>query len=165
MLITRRTRTPRCTTALQFCFCDVELQQARLKIDRDRVTFFDERDHPADCRLGRNMADDHPVSAAGKSSIRNQTNRITESGADDSGRGRQHLAHARSTLWSFIANHDNVAGLDCSGKNYLQAILFRIEYPSGAGDAMILDAANLRYRSFDGEITFQNCEMALRVNR
>src|SRR5437588_2433521 len=102
MSITRSRWAPGGTTAFQFCFCNVELQQSGLRINGDRVTFLDQGYATADCRLRRDVADDHPVSAAGKSSIRNQTNRVTESRAYDRRRWRQHLAHARSTLWSFI---------------------------------------------------------------
>src|SRR3989442_2487714 len=133
MLITRRRRTPVGSKALQLCFCKVDLQPTRLRIDGDRVAFFDERDCSAYCCLGRNMSYDDAIRAAGKSSIGDQADRITESGADDRGGWRQHLAHAGTALRPFVTNDDNVAGLDCSGKDCLQTVLFRVEYPRWAG--------------------------------
>src|SRR5258706_7258276 len=111
------------------------------------------------------MADDQHISAAGKTSVGYQADRITEPKSDDC-RGRsEHFAHSRPALWPFVSNHDDVAAFDLSLQDRLHRLLLRIIYLGLAGDLSALDPGNFRDGTFLGKISAQDREMSFGIER
>ncbi len=98
------------------------------------------------------MTDAGAVSGTGEASIGDKRDRFAEALADDVGSRGEHFLHAGSALGSFIANDDDVAGLDASRKDALASVLLRIEANGLAGElhhgrrdtALLDDGALLR---------------------
>ena len=81
---------------------------------------------PPTCGLGRDVADDQAVGAAGEAAVGDQADRVAQTRADDRRGRRQHLAHAGAALRPFVADHQHVAGLDPAGEDRLERVLLAI---------------------------------------
>ena len=57
--------------------------------------------------------------------------------------GASHFAHPWAAFGAFIAQHDDVAGLDLSGEDRLETLFFGFENPCGAGDFAVFYAGEL----------------------
>ena len=108
----------------QFMRCNVEIEAARGSVNRDFVTFANERDASAYGCLRRNVAYDHPVTATGKAAVGYQRHRIAEAGSNQRRRRCQHFAHSRAALRPFITDYDYIAARDSLRKDRLKAVLF-----------------------------------------
>ena len=53
-----------------------------MRVDGDRITFFDHRDQPAHKRLWGDMTNDHAPGAARKPTVRDESDRLPETLAD-----------------------------------------------------------------------------------
>ena len=107
---------------------DIELDQQPVRVDRDRIAFLDQRDRAADVRLGRDVPDDHAPRAAGKPAVGDEADRFAEALPDQRGRRRQHLLHAGTALRAFVADHDDVAGLDLPGHDRVHHFVLGVEH-------------------------------------
>src|SRR2546422_3630147 len=143
----------------------VEVEASPLRVDPDRIAFLDERDRSTDCCLGRHVAHDQTVGAAGKPSIGDEADRVPQPRADQRRGGRQHLAHPRTALRTLVADHDHVTMLHASLENRFEACLFGVEYPGRAGHRQRLYAGDLGDAPFGREVTAQDGEMPLGVER
>ena len=92
------------------------------------------RDVPPTAASGATWPTTMPYVRAGESTVGDERDRVAEARADDSGRRRKHLAHARAALWTFVADDDDVALAGSSVQNRREARLFRIENAGGTGD-------------------------------
>ena len=132
------------------------------------VTVFavaDQGDRAAFLRLGRDVADDEAVRAAGEAAVGHQSHVGTEAGADD-GRGRrEHLRHPGPALGSFEADDDDVALFDLLLLERVKHVLFGIEDLGRAAEAESFFARDLGDRSLGSQIAAQNSEMASRLDR
>src|SRR5690349_19577761 len=98
------------------------------------------------------MANYHSVSGAGKSTVSDESNRVTQPGADYRGSRRQHFSHSGSAFRSFVANDDNVSRFDFAGQNRFQAKLLRIKNARRPGNALLLDTTDFRDRALGREV-------------
>ena len=70
---------------------------------------FQKGDGAADGRLRSDMADAEAAGGAREAAIRNEGDLVSHPLAIDGRRRRQHLAHAGTATWPFVAKHDDVA--------------------------------------------------------
>src|SRR5690349_1849293 len=105
-----RRRLPRAQAFIDHVLRDAELDRLAHGIDHDRIAVLDDRDRPADRGLGRDVADDEAVAAAGEPAVRDQRHLAAQAAADDGARRAQHLRHAGGALRPLVTDHDDVAG-------------------------------------------------------
>src|SRR5246127_3070318 len=122
--VARIGRFPLRSAGGQFMRCDVKIEAARGSVNRDFVTFANERDAPAYGCLRGNVAYHHPVTATGKAAVGYQRHRIAEAGSNQRRRRCEHFTHSRATLRPFVTDYDYIAARDSLRKDRLKAVLF-----------------------------------------
>ena len=89
----------------------VHVEPAVRDVERDRVAVADERDRPAVRRLGGDVSGHEAVGGAAEAPVGDEGHGVAEAAAVDGGGDREHLAHARAPLRTFVADDDDVAVL------------------------------------------------------
>src|SRR5690242_19114471 len=111
------------------------------------------------------MAHHEPVASSREAPVGNEAYRVAEPGPDDRRGGRQHLSHPRASLWTLVADHDDVPRDDPPGEHSVKTRLLGVEHSRGAREARLLHAGDLRHTAFRCEVAAQNGEMTLGVER
>lgn len=86
----------------------------------------DERNRPADLRLGRDVPDDEAVRAAREAAVGDERDVLAEARTHDDGGWREHLWHARTAFRTLVTDHDHSSLLDL-------AVLDRLRRSGRAG--------------------------------
>ena len=86
--------------------------------------------------------------------------RIGEACADDGAGDAEHLAHARSAARSFIADDDDIAGLDLASVTAAMASSSRLKTRAGPGVLLALWPASLMTQPSGRERAAQDGEAA-----
>ena len=81
----------------------------------DDVAVLEQRDRPADGRLGADVADAEAARGAGEAAVGDQRDLVAHALAVERRRGRQHLAHAGAALGALVADDEDVAVLVVAG--------------------------------------------------
>ena len=81
--------------------------------------------------FGSNVAGHEAVRGAAEAAVGEQRNGIAEPCADQRGGDGEHFAHAGTAFRSFVANHDDIAGLDSVFFDRSEGGFFAIEDASG----------------------------------
>src|ERR1039457_3217706 len=111
------------------------------------------------------MAHDKTVAAAGEPPVSDQRNVAADPLADNGARRTQHLAHARASFRSFIANHDDIARPNAPAQDALQRLLLGFEDPSRAIEAQALLARNLGDCALGSKISVEDHQVAIFLDR
>src|SRR5689334_5125121 len=111
------------------------------------------------------MSNHEPMTPTGESSVSDEGHLVAEAAPHDRAGGTQHLAHARTTAWPFIADHDDIARLHFSRENRLRRTLFAIEHARGAREAQTFLARDLRNRAFGREVAGHHDEVTVLLDR
>ena len=109
-----------------------------LGVDRDLVAVLDQRDRAAFLSLGRDVADDKAVRAAGESAVGHQRHVVAQAGAHDGRSRREHLGHAGAALGPFVADDDHVALFDLLLLERGEHVFFGVEDLGRAAEAQAL---------------------------
>src|SRR5271155_2725238 len=108
------------------------------------------------------MADHEATGCAAESSVGDQRHAFAEAFSYD-GRGyAQHFAHAGTTFWAFVADHDYVSGFDLFACYGLHRGFFGVEDARGAGVRLAFVGAHLYDSTTGSEVAFQDYEPARR---
>ena len=102
------------------------------------------------------MTDHKSTRGAAKTAVCHQCYGVTQALSHDRTRDSQHLAHSGSAAWAFVANHDNVAGIDFVLQNSRFGSLFGIEDTRGAGLGGAVQARNFNDAALWSERALQN---------
>ena len=119
---------------------------SRFGIDGNGIAFAHERNRATHGRFRRDVPDDQTVRGARKAAVGDQADRIAQSGANQRGGRSEHLAHARTALRAFVANHDHIARMYLLREDRREAVLFGIEDARRPGD--LFGFGNLCHRAF-----------------
>ena len=97
------------------------------------IAVFQQADGSADGRFGADMADAGAARAAAETAVGDQGDRFAESRAHDVAGGAEHLLHAGAALGAFVADDDDVAGLDLAGQDAFAGVFLALEDDGRAG--------------------------------
>jgi hypothetical protein len=101
-------------------------QLAVFGIDHHAVALAQQRDRAAPCRFRRDVADHEAMGGAGETAVGDQRHVVAEAAADQRRGDAEHLAHAGAAGGPFVADHDDVAGVDAialhGGERFLLAL-------------------------------------------
>ena len=112
------------------------------------------------------MAHDQPVGPAGEAAVGDQRDRVAQPRADDGGRGRQHLAHARARRGALRSgSRSRRPARICRARIASRQRLLGLEDPRRSGDPRLLHAGDLRDRSLRGQVAAEHREVSLGVER
>src|SRR5512145_874348 len=91
---------------------------------------------------------------AAETTVGDQGNLVAESLSHDRGRGRKHLLHPGSALWTFVAHDDAISRLDFASQDARHGILLGLEDHGGTFELHhgCTDAANFHRSPFRSEI-------------
>ena len=124
-------------------------------IDTDEIAFLNECNRTSLCCLRAYMTDGRTAGCAGKTAVCDQGYGRTKSHTCN-GRSRiQHFTHTRTTLWSLIADHNNITCHNLAAADCLDGILLAVK---DSGRAFM----NLHLRN-NGR-TFDNCGIRCQVS-
>src|ERR1017187_6711036 len=107
------------------------------------------------------MSNDKTVTAAGETSVRNESHLVAKTTAHEGGRWAQHLAHSRSALRTLVADYDDISGAHATCENRRGRALFAVEHPRRTAERQALPAGDLRDRPFRGQVAVQHDEMTV----
>src|SRR5207244_1478130 len=105
-------------------------------------------DRPAQRSFRRDMTHHQTVSCAAEASVGKQRDRAAQAFADEGAGYAEHLAHPGSTFGAFVADDDDVSGLDFLRGHRRHGIFFAVEYTRRTAMAQSLVAADLGYATF-----------------
>src|SRR5437867_7973488 len=105
------------------------------------------------------------MSRAGEAAVGQQTDFVSKSFAVKCPCNGEHLAHAGSALWSFIANDDDIAGLDLPFHNRVEGVLFTLEDASRSFEPQNSHPGDFYYGALRREIAFQDPQGARGIDR
>ena len=111
----------RCAAPRQLGRVHRQVHHVLLGVDGDDVAVAHQRDGSAVLRLGRHVADDEAVGAAGEAAVGEERHVLAEARAHDDGGGRQHLRHAGPALRALVADHDHAALADLAALDGVRA--------------------------------------------
>ena len=111
------------------------------------------------------MADHQPAGGSGEAAVGDQRDVLAVAAADDRGRHLEHLAHPRAAGRALVADHDHVAGVDPAGLDDGEAVLLALEDARGAALAEALGAGDLDHGALGGEVSVQDREAAVGLDR
>src|SRR5450755_1955128 len=111
---------------------------------------------PAQRGLRRNVSGHQPTSRAAESSVSEESNRTTEPLTHNRRSHSEHLAHPRTTLRPFVANHHNIACLDLLRGHRCHRVFFGFEHARRPAMLPSFVPADLGPTSFWGKITLEN---------
>src|SRR5258708_2923104 len=112
-----------------FGVAQVNGESALFRVDGDAIAIFDDGNGTANLGFGCNMADDHPVCAAGETAICDQADRLAVALANEGCGNCQHLAHTWPALWPFIADHGHIPMGDLMLHDSLEGLFLGIKNP------------------------------------
>ena len=102
-----------------------------------------------------------PVCGAAEAAVGEQGDGVGEGGdAFDGGGDGEHLTHAGAAFGAFVADDEDVAGVDFSGFDGDVAVFFVLEDARGAGVEQPLVAGDLDDAAVRGEVAAENDETA-----
>src|SRR5262249_53492729 len=129
-------------------------------INGDRIAVLEESDRSAVPRLRSDVAHHQPMRAAGKASIRDETDLVAEPLTDQRCRDRQHLAHAGSADRPFAPNDDDVARINLPLLDGLEAYLLALINLGWTSHLADLDARDLGHGPLRRQVAMQNDKVA-----
>jgi len=104
-------------------------------------------------------------SCAGELAVGDEAGALAETLADDGGGGREHLPHARAFLRALVAYDHGVAGGDIVRRDGSEGLLLEVADLGGPSVFTDAEARDLGDASFLGEVSLQDREMSLAVER
>jgi hypothetical protein len=115
-------------------------------------------DQPAFRRLGRGMADRQAGGAAGEAAIGDQRAGLAEALRLQIAGRIEHFLHAGAAARPFVADDDDIAGLDLVGQDRLDAGVLAFEHPGRAGEFQdrFIDARGLHDTAVERQVAFQH---------
>ena len=102
------------------------------------------------------MTDGGASGCAGETAVGDERHAVAQSGAHD-GRCRvEHFAHARTSLGTFVADHNHFTRIDLTAVNGVQGILFTVKHASLAavGHHFRCNGSTFDHGAFGGEVAF-----------
>ena len=100
------------------------------------------------------MADGCTAGGTREATVGDECHAVTQTGAHD-GRGRvEHFAHSRTTLGTFVADHDHFARVDLTAVNGVQSVFFTVENAGFAavGHHFGSNGSAFDHRAFGSEV-------------
>src|SRR5207237_2386514 len=91
------------------------------------VTSADPGDRRASGGLAGDVADHQTVRRTGKAAVSNERHRIAQAFAGEGAGHAEHLAHPGAADRTFVANHDDIAGLDLPRAHRFKGSLLTVE--------------------------------------
>ena len=140
-------------------------KRAALAVDADAVAVANERDRPAERRLGADVADHQAARRAREASVGEERDLLAHALAVDERGDAEHLAHAGPAARPFVADDEDVAfGIRAFGDRR-EGILLALEDARRTLEHARLQAGDLDQRAVGREVAFQDDDAAGRVQR
>src|SRR4051794_26318000 len=139
---------------------DVEVDAARVDVDRDRVALAHGGDRAAVDGLGGDVAGHEPARSAGEAAVGEQRDAVAEPLPHDRRGHREHLAHAGAAGRALVADHDHIALVDLAGGDRLHGRLLAVEDARGALVEAALVSGELDDAALGREVAAQDREPA-----
>ena len=105
------------------------------------------------------------MGAAGETSVGDEGDSLAEALTHDGAGGSEHLAHARSALGAFVADDDDVAVFDLAVEDTAKRGFFGFVDDGLAGEGVAFLAGDLGDGAFGGEVTAQDAQVAVGLDR
>ncbi len=131
----------------------------------DDVALAQRGDRPADERLGGDVAGHEAARRAAEAAVREQRDALAEPLADERRGHAEHLAHAGAALRAFVADDDDVAGVDLAVRDRLEGVLLAVEDARRAAMLQALVTGDLHDAAVGREVALQDDEAARRLQR
>src|SRR5690606_26855358 len=153
----------RCTTAGKFFVADRQMDTTVGNVDFDDVPIFDQTDIAAFCRFGGSVADDQTRRTTGEASVRQQSRGSAQAFRLQIRRGVEHFLHAGAALGAFVADDDDITGLDLVAENPFNRVFLAFEHASttGKGENAFINTGRLHNAAVNGHVPVEHRQAAV----
>ena len=135
-------RLPRLVTACLHGFATArqdfvrhrQVHLALRNVDLDEIAVLHQADRAAFGGFRRGMSDDQPGRPTGEPTVGKQRAGLAQALRLQVRRGIEHFLHARATLGTFVANHDNVTSHDLVAQNGVDGFVLAFEDTGAPGE-------------------------------
>jgi hypothetical protein len=120
-------RSPLQTPCLPRLTTHIQRQRTLGNVNLDRIAVLDQRNRTSLDGFGANVTNGRTPGRAGEAAVGEQSDAIVETLPSNRRGGEEHFGHSGSSARAFIANDDDVAGLDPAVENRLEGGSLAIE--------------------------------------